>query len=116
MTLFATSRRILSAVTVATTLAFALPAQADNDFRYDETNLCPAVYFAALSNLANAVMFSGLGEALVISPYERDEWLRRAGYVTRPAMPNMAAVGPLYAGARPDFAGEPDFTTPRTLT
>ena len=94
---------------------FAAQARAEEPFHYDETNVRPAVYFAALSNLANAVMFPGLGEALIISPYERDEWLRHAGYVTRPAMPDMAAVGPLYAGAEPRFAGAPDFTVPRTL-
>lgn len=92
-----------------------LPARAEDGFHYDETNVAPAVYFAALSNLANAVMFSGLGEALVISPYERDEWLQRAGYVTRPAMPEMAAVGPVFAGAVPRFDGEPDFAVPETL-
>ncbi len=104
----------LSGVIAAAGL-FAAQARAGETFHYDETNVRPAVYFAALSNLANAVMFSGLGEALVISPYERDEWLRRAGYVTRPAMPDMAAVGPVYASAQPRFAGLPDFTVPRTL-
>lgn len=106
--------RTLSAITVVGAFAFA-PAWAGDDFHYDDGKVGSAVYFAALSNLANAVMFSGLGEALVVSPYERDEWLRRAGYVTRPAMPDMAAVGPLYADALPCFAGPPDFTAPRTL-
>lgn len=92
-----------------------LPAHAEEEFHYNETNVAPAVYYAALSNLASAVMFSGLGEALVISPYERDEWLRRSGFVTRPAMPDMAAVGPLYAGAEPRFAEAPDFSAPATL-
>ena len=92
-----------------------LPVHAEEEFHYNQTSVAPAVYFAALSNLANAVMFSGLGEALVISPYERDEWLRRAGFVTRPAMPDMAAVGPLYAGAEPRFADTPDFAAPATL-
>lgn len=91
------------------------PVRAEEEFHYNETNVAPAVYFTALSNLANAVMFSGLGEALVISPYERDEWLRRAGFVTRPAMPDMAAAGPLYAGAEPRFAEAPDFSAPVTL-
>lgn len=113
----------LAGKTVALTLAGVIAAtglsnvraQAEETFQYNETNVRSAVYFAALSNLANAVMFSGLGEALVISPYERDEWLRRAGYVTRPAMPEMAAVGPVYAGAEPRFDGEPDFSVPTTL-
>lgn len=119
MTLFAALTRTIAAYAVpaalVTNLAFAPSAWAADEFHYDESNVAPAVYFAALSNLANTVMFSGLGEALVISPYERDEWLRRAGFVTRPAMPDMAAVGPVYAGAQPDFAGEADFAVPRTL-
>ncbi|WP_291734399.1 hypothetical protein [Leisingera sp. F5] len=93
----------------------SLPVHAEEEFHYNENNVAPAVYFAALSNLANAVMFSGLGEALIVSPYERDEWLRRAGFVTRPAMPDMAAVGPLYAGAEPRFAEVPEFAAPATL-
>jgi len=105
---------ILAGVVAAAGL-IAAQARAGETFHYDETNVRPAVYFTALSNLANAVMFSGLGEALVISPYERDEWLRRAGYVTRPAMPDMAAVGPVYAGAEPRFARASDFAVPRTL-
>ncbi|HBR40712.1 MAG TPA: hypothetical protein DD951_05335 [Sulfitobacter pontiacus] len=119
MTLFSALTRTIAAYAVpaslVTNLAFAPSARAADEFHYDESNVRPAVYFAALSNLANAVMFSGLGEALVISPYERDEWLRRAGFVTRPEMPDMAAVGPVYAGARPAFVGTPDFAVPRTL-
>ena len=55
----------LAGRTVALTLAgviaaaglFAAEARAGETFQYDETNVRPAVYFAALSNLANAVMF-----------------------------------------------------------
>jgi len=119
MTLFAVAGRTTYAIMVAGALAAAsavsAPVQAGDEFHYDETNIDAAAYFAALSNLAYAVMFSGLGEALVISPYERDEWLRRAGFVTRPAMPDMAAVGPVNASAQPRFAGAPDFAAPRTL-
>ncbi len=84
-------------------------------FRYDEETVDTATYFAAISNLANAIMFSGLGEPLVISPYERDDWLRRAGYVTRPPMPDMGIVGPVYAAALPVFKESPDFSEPETL-
>jgi len=84
-------------------------------FQYDSRSVEPATYYAAISNLAYAVMFSGLGEPLVISPYERDDWLRRAGYVVRPAMPDMAIVGPVYSSARPRFAQRPDPGDPETL-
>ena len=59
----------------------AAPAQAGETkaLHYDEQSASTATYFAAISNLANAIMFSGLGEKLVVSPYERDDWLRRAG-------------------------------------
>ena len=95
----------------------AAPALAGDPaaFRYDEKSAETATYFAAIANLANAVMFSGLGEEMIISPYERDDWLKRAGYVTRPAMPEMAAVGPVYAAAKPRFAAAPDFAKPETL-
>jgi hypothetical protein len=118
---------ILATAWTRTLTGFAIPAalvvglgsaqpRAAEEFHYDASNVGTAVYFAALSNLANAVMFSGFGEALVISPYERDEWLRRAGFVARPAMPDMAAVGALYAAAQPKFASAPDFAAPCTLT
>lgn len=95
----------------------AAPVQAGEAtaFHYDETTVDTATYFAAISNLANAVMFSGLGEKLVISPYERDDWLRRAGYVTRPPMPDMGIIGSIYASGLPRFKQSPDFSTPSTL-
>ena len=95
----------------------AAPVQAGetNSLHYDEQSANTATYFAAISNLANAIMFSGLGEKLIVSPYERDDWLRRAGYVTRPPMPNMGIVGPVYAAASPVFKVPPDFSKPETL-
>lgn len=96
-------------------LAAPVPAAEAAEFRYDEETVDTATYFAAISNLANAVMFSGLGEPLVVSPYERDDWLRRAGYVTRPPMPEMGIVGHVYAAALPVFAESPDFSKPQTL-
>lgn len=84
-------------------------------YRYDEESVATAAYFAAIANLANAVMFSGLGEDLITSPYERDDWLRRAGYVVRPAMAEIAAVGPVYAAATPRFLRPPNFAEPETL-
>ena len=84
-------------------------------FRYDSKSIDTAVYWAALANLANAVMFAGLGEPVIISPYARDRWLATAGYVARPAMPAIAMVGVVYAGGMPRFAGPPDFAEPETL-
>ncbi len=72
-------------------------------------------YFSALANLASPIMFAGFGEPLVTSPYERDEWLRRAGYVTRPPMPEIAIVGPVYRAALPRFLEPPAFSDPGTL-
>jgi hypothetical protein len=87
----------------------------DGEFHYDEETVRPATYYAAISNLANAVMFSGLGETLIFSLYERDNWLRRAGFVTRPPMPDLALVGPVYASSDPSFADTPDFADPASL-
>ncbi|MFV2093302.1 MAG: hypothetical protein ACC634_09485 [Hyphomicrobiales bacterium] len=87
----------------------------DGSFHYDAKTVEPATYYAAITNLANAVMFSGLGEDLIFSPYERDDWLRRSGFVTRPPMPDIAIVGPVYAAAEPDFIKTPDFSNPQTL-
>ena len=84
-------------------------------FHYDGSSVRPATYYASITNLANAVMFSGLGETLIFSPYERDDWLRRSGYVARPPMPDMGIVGVLYRSGRPEFAGAPDFAKPETL-
>jgi len=94
-------------------LVLALPLQAASN---SESNRLDAVsYFSALSNLASPIMFAGFGESLVISPYERDEWLRRSGYVTRPPMPDIAIVGPVFRAALPRFQQQPDFSNPETL-
>jgi len=93
----------------------SLATAADNSFHYDEKSVRPATYFAAITNLANAVMFSGLGEDLIFSPYERDDWLRRSGYVSRPPMPDMGIIGPIFASSKPEFSMAPDFSTPSTL-
>lgn len=112
--------RLLTAAVVTLLLAVTMPqtaARADDSdaFHYTPESVDTAAYWAALSNLANAVMFSGLGEEQIVSPYERDDWLRRAGYVVRPAMPDMPMVGVVYAGGTPQFAGKPDFGDPATL-
>ncbi len=113
---FKAPRRRL-ALLLAGGLLLAAPVRAAEtaEFRYDEGTVGTATYFAAISNLANAIMFSNLGEPLVVSPYERDDWLRRAGYVIRPPMPDMGIVGHVYAAALPVFEASPDFSKPRTL-
>lgn len=108
------TKRLAFAVLAGSLWASASTA-GDQGFHYDEKSAEPATYFAAIANLAHAVMFSGLGEELVVSPYERDDWLRRAGYVTRPPMPDMGIVGPVYAAAPPAYAKTPDFSEPETL-
>jgi len=98
-------------------LVLALPLQAveKNAVDSDPEKLDAISYFTALSNLANPIMFAGLGESLITSPYERDDWLRRAGYVTRPPMPDIAIVGPVYRSALPRFQTAADFSNPESL-
>ncbi|MDA1089077.1 MAG: hypothetical protein O3A85_02015 [Proteobacteria bacterium] len=108
-------KRALSVTALAVSLWTSSAVADDKGFHYDENSVGPATYYAAISNLANAVMFSGLGEELIVSPYERDDWLRRAGYVTRPPMPDMGIVGPVYASSEPAFEKAPDFSKPETL-
>ncbi|NIR59168.1 MAG: hypothetical protein GWO02_06445, partial [Gammaproteobacteria bacterium] len=74
-----------------------------------------AAHWAARSTLANAVMFSGLGEPLSMSMSTRDAILKHAGYVTRPPMPDMAMVGAVYAAGDPALKQTPDFSDLRTL-
>ncbi len=109
------SRLGIAAALVGSLLTTPARAETATAFHYDPNTVGAATYFAALSNLANAIMFSGLGDPLIISPYERDNWLRRAGYVTRPPMPDMAVVGPIYAAALPQFETAPDYSQPATL-
>jgi hypothetical protein len=90
-------------------------AAADADFRYTTQTVEPATYWAAIANLANPLMFAGLGEEISISMGQRDEWLRRAGYALRPRMGDMAVVGPLYAAGNPAFVDRPDYSDPATL-
>lgn len=108
-------RAILVAAMTVMVPAASAQAEDASSFHYDAGSVKPATYYAAISNLANAVMFSGLGEKLIFSPYERDDWLRRSGYVTRPPMPDMAIVGVLYRSGQPLFAGKPVFSNPATL-
>ena len=84
-------------------------------FRYDASNVDVAAHWAARSTLANAVMFSGLGEKLGMSMSEQDAILKHAGYIARPPMPDMAMVGAVYAAGDPAFTTEPDFSKPETL-
>lgn len=74
-----------------------------------------AAHWAARATLANAVMFSGLGEELSMSMSEQDEILKHAGYVARPPMPDMAMVGAVYAAGDPAFLTAADFSRPETL-
>ena len=108
-------KTLCAAVLAGGLVAADAKAGENNAFHYDQRTVPAATYFAAISNLANAIMFSGLGEALIVSPYERDDWLRRAGYVSRPPMPDMGIVGPVYAAALPVFRERPDFARPETL-
>ena len=98
---------------LAVCLTLTSPLQAATDSA--SSRLDAVSYFSALSTLASPIMFAGFGESLVISPYERDEWLRRSGYVTRPPMPDIAIVGPVYRSALPRFREQPDFADPETL-
>lgn len=90
-------------------------ARAQDSFAYDAKTVDVAAHWAARSTLANAVMFSGLGEPLNLSMSQIDDLLKHAGYITRPAMPDMAIVGVLYAAGDPKFKTKPDFADPATL-
>jgi len=111
-----TTRVRTSVVALAGALAVA-PAHAGEprSSAVDATPMDAAAHWAARSTLANAVMFSGLGEELAMSMSERDAILEHAGYVVRPAMPDMAMVGAIYAAGGPAFVQEPDFARPETL-
>lgn len=106
----------LLAVVAALAVAFNSPAlRAQESFTYDAESVDTAAYWAARSTLANAVMFSGLGEPLNLSQSQLDAVLAHAGYVMRPPMPDMAIVGVLYAAGAPRFKGKPDFDDLSTL-
>ncbi len=91
------------------------PARAAEDFRYGPETVDIAAHWAARANLANAVMFSGLGEPLLISMSTADDILKHAGYVARPPMPDMAVVGGVYTAGEPALTQAPDFTDLSTL-
>ena len=71
---------IFAALVASVLLAANAQAGEAEGLHYDERAAGTATYFAAISNLANAIMFSGLGEELIVSPYERDDWLRRTRF------------------------------------
>ncbi len=108
-------RHVVAATLLLSVAIVSGGATRGETFRYDSESVDTAAYWAALANLANGVMFAGLGEPVIISPYARDRWLATAGYVARPAMPAIAMVGVVYAGGKPRFAGPPDFARPETL-
>lgn len=90
-------------------------AAPEAEFHYDGSNVDTAAHWAARSTLANAVMFSGLGEPLSLSMSEMDAILAHAGYVMRPPMPEMALVGAVYEAGDPRYPEPPDFDEPPTL-
>jgi hypothetical protein len=104
--------RFLATVAAA---ALAAAASAQERFHYDATSVDVAAHWAARATLADAMMFSGMGERLVIPLGARDAILKHAGYVGRPAMPKLPIVGAIYAAGEPRFAAQPDFADPGTL-
>lgn len=88
---------------------------AADDIRYGPDTVDIAAHWAARSTLANAVMFSGLGEPLSISMSTADDILKHAGYIARPPMPDMAMVGAVYAAGSPALKQTPDFSKLQTL-
>lgn len=109
-------RLVLSlAIVLAAAALPATAAQSAGGFDDDADNVDTAAHWAARSTLANAVMFSGLGEPLELSMSERDELLKHAGYVARPPMPEMALVGAVYAAGSPRLGDDADFAKPQTL-
>lgn len=89
--------------------------RAADDVHYGPDTIDIAAHWAARSTLANAVMFSGLGEPLSISMSTADDILKHAGYVARPPMPDMATVGAVYAAGSPALKQTPDFSKLQTL-
>ena len=89
--------------------------RADDDVHYGPDTVDIAAHWAARSTLANAVMFSGLGEPLSISMSTADDILKHAGYIARPPMPDMATVGTVYAVGSPALKQTPDFSKLQTL-
>jgi len=109
----ATAMAVAGLLVAATVGATAV--RAADDVHYEPETVDIAAHWAARSTLANAVMFSGLGEPLSISMSTMDDILKYAGYVTRPPMPDMATVGAVYAGGSPALKQTPDFSDLQTL-
>jgi len=118
MTLLARLPRLCGTLAAGAVLACAgisaAPAAAD-DAKYGPDTVDVAAHWAARSTLANAVMFSGLGEPLSISMSTADDILKHAGYIARPPMPDMATVGAVYAAGDPALPQAPEFADLRTL-
>lgn len=108
-------RWMAQATVFAVAVAFSGLAGAQETFHYNAETVDTAAHWAARSTLANALMFSGVGEPVEVSMTELDTILKHAGYTLRPAMPDMAIVGPLYAAGDPAFVTAPDFGDPKTL-
>lgn len=106
---------IIVAGLVMATAAGTAAERADDDVHYRSDTVDIAAHWAARATLANAVMFSGLGESLSVSMSTADDILKHAGYVARPAMPDMATVGAVYAAGDPTFMQTPDLSDLRTL-
>ena len=105
----------VGAILAVVAIAGAARGQDGAGFRFGPETVDTAAHWAARANLASAVMFSGLGEPVIVSPYARDRWLAAAGYVIRPRMRSMAMVGAVYAASPPRFRDKPDFARPETL-
>lgn len=116
MTLLARLPRECGRLAVGIALAAVSPSvPAVGDVHLGPDTIDIAAHWAARSTLANAVMFSGLGEPISLPMSTTDGILKHAGYVTRPPMPDMAMVGAVYAAGDPRFGQPPDFSDLPTL-
>jgi len=106
----------LARAAIGAILAIApITTAATETFRYDAGIVDTAAHWTGRATLANALMFSGLGEPVRVSMSEMDDILKHAGYVTRPPMPDMAMVGAIYAAGDPRFVTTPNLDDLRTL-
>lgn len=110
-----TARHLAYAAAAATVLAVPVAGAAQETFHYDASNVDTAAHWAGRATLANALMFSGLGQPASVSMSERDLILKHAGYVARPRMPDMAMVGAVYAAGKPKFTTTPNLNDLLTL-
>lgn len=97
------------AALAATLAATPFSVSAESSFHYDARTADIAAYWAARSTLGHAVMFSGMGKRLTLSLGQQDAIFKHAGYVARPAMPDMAMVGAIWAAGSPRFVARPDY-------